>query len=493
MFMNNSGKQGQRRRQAGQSLFVIGVTMVGMLGMAAISVDLVSLYVARSEAQRAADAAALAGATIFVSSGCTSNSVKPCSGTTILSDARTEAETVGNQNLVGNQSPGIIASDISFNTTNSGNPTITVTVSRTKAHGNAMPAYFGKIFGYSTVDVSASATAEAYNFSGQGSGAAPICLSCIKPMAVPNCDPFHSSPSNSSCSGMGYFIYPPGNGKAGQIANPGTYPNGVIGEMWTVEAASGSGNNNSLTKQFFYQLNFNSGGSSGFDTNVQTCNASNVGCGDSLPTLTPNESNTENDLMNLINQSSICEPGTLMREMKERTMREMREMKQGGGGGDDQWQGKKLDMDVYQIIHERNKRQKRPCGFGGGQDTIDTSSGPPFAMTGGNNNPNPSFSGQQITQSNAVVTVPIYNGSSVTTGSGSVTVVGFMQVFISEICDINSRADFTSVILNVTGCTSSSSSGCSSLSNGGGGSGPSGSHVSGGGASMIPVRLIQSH
>ena len=43
-----------------------------LLAMAALAVDVVTLYVARSEMQRAADAAALAGAKAFVDSGVTS-------------------------------------------------------------------------------------------------------------------------------------------------------------------------------------------------------------------------------------------------------------------------------------------------------------------------------------------------------------------------------------------------------------------------------------
>jgi uncharacterized membrane protein len=47
--------------------------MVGLLGMVALAIDVVTLYVARSEMQRAADAAALAGAKAFVESGYTSD------------------------------------------------------------------------------------------------------------------------------------------------------------------------------------------------------------------------------------------------------------------------------------------------------------------------------------------------------------------------------------------------------------------------------------
>ena len=58
-----------RNTQAGNVLFMMTGALVVLLGISALAIDLVSLYLARSEAQRAADAAALAGAKKFVDSG----------------------------------------------------------------------------------------------------------------------------------------------------------------------------------------------------------------------------------------------------------------------------------------------------------------------------------------------------------------------------------------------------------------------------------------
>src|SRR4029077_7265119 len=63
----------RRRGEHGQTIILVAVAMVGLLGMVALSIDVVTLYVARSEMQRAADAAALAGAKAFVDSGVTSD------------------------------------------------------------------------------------------------------------------------------------------------------------------------------------------------------------------------------------------------------------------------------------------------------------------------------------------------------------------------------------------------------------------------------------
>src|SRR5450432_4594695 len=58
--------------ERGQTIILVAVALVALLSMAALAVDVVTLYVARSEAQRAANAAAIAGAKMFTTSGFTS-------------------------------------------------------------------------------------------------------------------------------------------------------------------------------------------------------------------------------------------------------------------------------------------------------------------------------------------------------------------------------------------------------------------------------------
>src|SRR5205807_4625880 len=75
------------RREHGQTILLVALSMTALLAMAAISIDVVTLYVARGEAQHSAEAAALAGAKAFVTSGYTSyptgfgNTSALCSGT----------------------------------------------------------------------------------------------------------------------------------------------------------------------------------------------------------------------------------------------------------------------------------------------------------------------------------------------------------------------------------------------------------------------------
>src|SRR6185369_14307469 len=148
---------GRRNRQRGSALFTVAMAMIAFIGMMGLAIDLVSLYLAKSEAQRAADAAALAGATVFVSSGCTSNSAGCAAAQTA---ATNQAVTVGKLNLVAGAAPTIPNGNVSFDLSHPGDPLITVVVNAT------MPTYFMKLFGVNSANISSTATAEAYNPSG---------------------------------------------------------------------------------------------------------------------------------------------------------------------------------------------------------------------------------------------------------------------------------------------------------------------------------------
>ena len=62
-----------RKQERGVTILLVAVCLAALLAMAALAIDVVTLYVARTEAQRAADAAALAGARMIAGSGYTSS------------------------------------------------------------------------------------------------------------------------------------------------------------------------------------------------------------------------------------------------------------------------------------------------------------------------------------------------------------------------------------------------------------------------------------
>jgi hypothetical protein len=183
---------------------LVAVVMLFVVGaMAALSIDVVTLYTARSEAQLAADGAALAGARVLANSGMTSasdatvgaNTVPPAIAVAMQVAA---SNPVGGRNLVPGASPCISGQEICVNINQAitnfiANPQVTVQVQRSD-----LPTFFARIWGRSTITVKASATAEAYNPSYlQGTAAGPglpVAPTCVKPWLLPNIDP--SNPPN---------------------------------------------------------------------------------------------------------------------------------------------------------------------------------------------------------------------------------------------------------------------------------------------------------
>jgi hypothetical protein len=217
-------------RQSGQTIFIVAVALVVVLGMAALAVDVTFFYAAHSQAQKAADAAALAGAKAFVSSGFTSGQLGDpasggaqafvCNGSSGLADI--QALAVARQNKIASGLATNFTTICNFSTP--GNPQITVTISRSN-----LPIFFGRVWGGGGVQVSATAKAEAYNPSGQ---TVPIEVGSVKPWLITNCDYTNQNPAllNPNCPlqlnaggisiGADYFI-DPHNDYA--IANNGSF------------------------------------------------------------------------------------------------------------------------------------------------------------------------------------------------------------------------------------------------------------------------------
>src|SRR5215469_17341714 len=163
-------------RQRGMTMILVAAAMVAIIGMAVLSIDVVALYVAKEEAQRSADAAALAAARVISLSGMTGDPTNSsghwgviCGGASGV--ATLAAQAVAAQNIVGNQTSATVAVTYSAGTDGtigagvadcsglSGsafgvNPLVTVKVTQT-----GLPNFFSRIWSRSGNSVSASATA----------------------------------------------------------------------------------------------------------------------------------------------------------------------------------------------------------------------------------------------------------------------------------------------------------------------------------------------
>lgn len=150
--------RGLRQDERGVSLAVIALTMTMLLSALAFSVDLGLLYLARAEAQRAADAAALAGASAFLRYAPGSPAAVPV--------AKERAVRYATLNYVRNE-PGEVI-DTTVQVLNPGG-SVSVTLRR-----EAVPLWFAHLFGMSSATVTASATA----------GTAPAnTANCVAPFA----------------------------------------------------------------------------------------------------------------------------------------------------------------------------------------------------------------------------------------------------------------------------------------------------------------------
>jgi Flp pilus assembly protein TadG len=431
---SHAARQGER----GVTMVLVALAMVAIIAMAALSIDVVTLYLAREEAQRAADAGALAAARVFSISGVTGTAGPDndaaawstiCGGSGSV--ASLMAQAVAQQNSVGSSAPTVnvtysSGSGSSFTdcTAVPGddllgvNPLVTVQVTR-----DSLPTLFSRIWSRATNTVSATATAEAFNPSNSGNfapggEAVPVTPRCVKPWIIPNLDPAGGGPT------------PLVDLTTGAIRNKTISLNGTgkgIGEEFTLTNAC-----------------IGSTTCTGLETKTPTKGSYIPALVSTPARAVPSCSNGANDPY----QGTItgCDATTVYAC--------------GTPGGAQADLTANLGTDTSAAVQ---------C-LTSNQDTLDVSSYP-FRIAAGVGNTN--FPNNQvITSSNSIVSLPIYDGAALPSGQSQpqITIVGFLQVFISSV-DANGNMDVH--VLNIAGCGNAAST-----------------TVSAPGTSPVPIRLI---
>jgi len=453
-------------------MVLMALAMVAILAMAALSIDVVTLYLANAEAQRSADTAALAAARVLSISGITgdptnSGAINPWQQACAL--ATSVATAVATQNTMGGIAllPAQVTvtfpnnSDTQFCTASGPNlafgvnPLVTVKVQRTD-----LPTFFARIWGRRGASVSATATAEAFNSSNSGNVGntitgkiTPVQPRCVKPWIVPNQDP--GQPAGCTPGGCAPFV----NNSDGSISNPGIMvnntPPGVVGRTFDLlpDCKPGSGGPCAT---------------SGAGNTVLPPQA-NVGPG------TPNLQYVPGQLP----ASFTAVPSCAGSDFQEAV------------AGCDQTTVYHCGSDTQQSTVDLGQNGvKSDSVIGGqcligatgdgldvGQDSLDPSSYP-YKIKAGSANLLGVSTDSVITSSNSIVSLPIYdsandNGTFSGTGTSSVHIIGFLQVFMNSVNSGNNSLNVT--VLNVAGC--------------GNGNNPTGAAVSG--TSPVPVRLIK--
>lgn len=148
--------------ESGSSAVFVALTMTALLSAVALAVDVGMLLNSRSEAQRAADSAALAGAGSLIA--------QPFDEPR----ARDIAIQYGGQNTVRKEPVEVLPEDVDVDLANA---RVTVRVWRTADRGSAVGTWFARVFGVTEVDIGATATAQASPASA---------ATCVKPFAIPD-------------------------------------------------------------------------------------------------------------------------------------------------------------------------------------------------------------------------------------------------------------------------------------------------------------------
>lgn len=170
--------RGQQSRRRGNIILLSAIMMVMTAAFVAFAVDLGSLYMARCELQRAADAAALSAAWDLVNQEALSGSTNY---TAIKTDACNSAIQFASLNKVLNSTVNVPVTDIeigyladptnssaTMDTASINSPnTVRVTVKRTTSQNGAVPFAFARVLGFNDQNAQAQATAGmCTNFNG---------------------------------------------------------------------------------------------------------------------------------------------------------------------------------------------------------------------------------------------------------------------------------------------------------------------------------------
>jgi len=167
------------RSRKGQTLVLLAVAMTGLLGMAALGVDVGYLYVTRNELQNVSDGAALIGARTLgdIYQGLTNEQQADfVCGTNCADSIRTMAEAVANENRAGGIDMSVRVEDVligqwdgdNFTETDTVPDAVQVVSRRDDVYNGPVATFFARVLGYDFSSVNALATAA---LTGQGTSA----------------------------------------------------------------------------------------------------------------------------------------------------------------------------------------------------------------------------------------------------------------------------------------------------------------------------------
>jgi Flp pilus assembly protein TadG len=260
------------RNDSGMSYVFIGMGMTAFLSASMLAIDVGMLMTARNQAQNAADAGALAGATALLYDNWNDRSPSGPAVTSAIAAATTNKVMAG--------TVSVNPADVEFPLDPSGEPNrVKVTVRRTASRGNPVSTLIAKYFGTASTDIGATATAEVSQANA---------MTCVKPFTVPDRWSERQSPPWD-----GSDTYDAFDNKGRPLANPDIYisadkpgytgynQESMRGQILTIRAATGT----NITVSFYFSLALGKPvitGGAEYDWNIANCNKTIYHWGDPL-------------------------------------------------------------------------------------------------------------------------------------------------------------------------------------------------------------------
>jgi hypothetical protein len=295
-----------------------------------------------------------------------------------------------------------------------------------------LPTFFARIWGRTQITASASATAEVYNPSFQGSvvlgGATPVAPSCVKPWLLPNINPINPGPPATP-----NLIFDPATGAIQDLTLLGQTPNndgnGLLVACPDSDKKCTPGMVPSPTAWHYYP-----GSQTDFPAPTKALPACSAGF----------EGNSfQLSIAGCVQQPIVCGQDSHVNL--------------------DTVNGSGMNADtataVTCLTHAQNDRA----------DQVDTGPPQPFQFLAGNDNPVVNVRGRDVMVSSSLITIPVVDSFA----ASPAKVIGFVQVFLNP----NGKAAESGAlarIVNLAGC----------------GTNAAGLAILGNGASPVAVRLI---
>jgi Flp pilus assembly protein TadG len=168
------------RSESGMSYVFVGMGLMAFLSASMLAIDVGMLMTARNQAQNAADAGALGGATALFYDDFNDRTADGPAVTSAIAAAQANL-VMPRPNKTGKVESGVVditPADVEFLNDAMGEPTrVKVTVRRNAQGGNAIATLIAGVFGVDDVGVSATATAEASPANA---------MTCVKPFTIPD-------------------------------------------------------------------------------------------------------------------------------------------------------------------------------------------------------------------------------------------------------------------------------------------------------------------